>query len=627
MQDMPRPPAIDRGADRVQELKATLLHPTSRLQEIDALVELGWELRMSRPEQARALSDRAIELSQSDEFSAQPYVRGKASSLINRAFIDTYAGELDTAVSGCLQAMALLKRERAPQAEIHAWYTLSWNSFFLGDYPAALDHGLKALSLSREFGDQLSEAWALDVVASCHAATKDFATAAPMFQQALAIFRDLNDIQGELRLLNNLAYSLYLIAQYIPALDAGQQCLQLARRAALHNDVFNVCCTIATILIDMGRLDEADVYLQESMSGLEAYGWNVTHVNVLQEWSRICLAKNDAQGALSYLLRALELAARLDQRAEQAACHKALAAVYERQSQNAKALEHYKEFHALNEAVIGERASKRLAVLSVTYQVEAAQREAEAYRLQANELQIKEEALRQRTIELEARNQELDAFAHTVAHDLKNPVSRIISATELLLDDEYPPDDEERRRSTLFIARAGHKMNNIVDELLLLASVRQLEVQAAPLDMANIVAEARQRLTDAIEQSQAEISIEQPESWPPALGYAVWVEEIWVNYLSNAIKYGGQPLHIALGAELQPDGQVRFWVRDNGSGLALEDQARLFTPFTRLDPERAKGHGLGLSIVLRIVEKLGGHVGVESQPGQGSTFFFTLPAA
>ena len=70
---------------------------------------------------------------------------------------------------------------------------------------------------------------------------------------------------------------------------------------------------------------------------------------------------------------------------------------------------------------------------------------------------------------------------------------------------------------------------------------------------------------------------------------------------------------------------ARFWVQDNGPGLSAEAQARLFTPFTRLDQARIQGHGLGLSIVRRIVEKLGGQVGVESQPRQGSRFFFTLP--
>jgi signal transduction histidine kinase len=84
---------------------------------------------------------------------------------------------------------------------------------------------------------------------------------------------------------------------------------------------------------------------------------------------------------------------------------------------------------------------------------------------------------------------------------------------------------------------------------------------------------------------------------------------------------------VELGATQQPDGTVRFWVRDNGDGLTSVEQARLFKSFERLDRVRAKGHGLGLSIVRRIVEKLGGQVGVESEKGVGSVFSFTLPLA
>jgi signal transduction histidine kinase len=145
--------------------------------------------------------------------------------------------------------------------------------------------------------------------------------------------------------------------------------------------------------------------------------------------------------------------------------------------------------------------------------------------------------------------------------------------------------------------------------------------------MANIVDEARLRLSDLIEERQAEIVLPEASAWPVALGHAEWIVEVWVNYFSNAIKYGGQPPCMKLGAEAQPDGMVRFWARDNGHGLSPEEQARLFTPFTRLNQVRAKGHGLGLSIVRRIVEKLGGQVGVESRIGQGSSFFFTLPSA
>jgi signal transduction histidine kinase len=148
--------------------------------------------------------------------------------------------------------------------------------------------------------------------------------------------------------------------------------------------------------------------------------------------------------------------------------------------------------------------------------------------------------------------------------------------------------------------------------------------------MTAIVTAAQDRLADLIIACQGEIIL--PPVWPMAVGYAPWIEEVWVNYLSNALKYGGNPPQIELGFDVAkeavdqfPNFQIRFWVRDNGPGLTPEEQGRLFTPFTRLDQVRAKGHGLGLSIVRRIVEKLGGQVGVESEVGWGSTFWFTLP--
>jgi signal transduction histidine kinase len=167
-------------------------------------------------------------------------------------------------------------------------------------------------------------------------------------------------------------------------------------------------------------------------------------------------------------------------------------------------------------------------------------------------------------------------------------------------------------------------MSSIINELFLLSTVREMDVDLTPLNMEQVVAEAQQRLVNVIQACRAEIVL--PQSWPTALGYGPWIEEVWFNYLSNALKYGGQPPRIELGAELQPDNTVRFWAHDNGAGIAPEAQARLFTPFTRLDRMRAQGHGLGLSIVRRIVHKLGGQVGVESEIGQGSVFSFTLPA-
>lgn len=220
--------------------------------------------------------------------------------------------------------------------------------------------------------------------------------------------------------------------------------------------------------------------------------------------------------------------------------------------------------------------------------------------------------------------QELEAFAHTVAHDLKNPLSALIIDAGLLVVHFDKLTAKEQHHRLEKIKKTAHRMSNIIDALLLLASVRQLdEVPIDSLDMALLVGEVQQRLEHMIADQQAEVVL--PDTWPAVKSFAPWVEEVWVNYLSNALKYGGQPPHIELGAEAQSSGMVRFWIRDNGPGLTPEEQAQLFVPFSRLSQAQVKGHGLGLSIVQRIVAKLGGEVGVESEPGTGSTFSFTLP--
>lgn len=220
--------------------------------------------------------------------------------------------------------------------------------------------------------------------------------------------------------------------------------------------------------------------------------------------------------------------------------------------------------------------------------------------------------------------EELNAFAHTVAHDLKNPLFVFTGTAQILEADYQTMPPEKLQQSLQAIVRVGRKMNNIVDELLL-SGVRQQEIVCQSLDMGGIVSEAQQRLSHLVAAAQAEITL--PATWPAALGYAPWVEEVWVNYLSNGLKYGGQPPRLEVGAVETENGQVCFWVRDYGPGLTPEEQARLFTPFTRLGQVQTQGHGLGLSIARRIVEKLGGQVSVESNgtPGQGSIFRFTLP--
>lgn len=221
---------------------------------------------------------------------------------------------------------------------------------------------------------------------------------------------------------------------------------------------------------------------------------------------------------------------------------------------------------------------------------------------------------------------ELDAFAHTVAHDLKNPLATLNGRLWLATTMLGQTDEATMRRHLAQASNAARRLNEIIEELLVLTGVRRQQIVPAPLDMAAIVAESVDRLESLLREHAA--TVHRPATWPTALGHAPWVIEVWVNFISNAVKYGGPAPQITVGGEPGADGRtVRFWVQDQGPGLDAAAQALMFVPFTRISAGRATGHGLGLSIVRRIVEKLDGKIGLESQPGTGTRFWFELPTA
>ncbi|HEX6034523.1 MAG TPA: HAMP domain-containing sensor histidine kinase [Anaerolineales bacterium] len=241
-----------------------------------------------------------------------------------------------------------------------------------------------------------------------------------------------------------------------------------------------------------------------------------------------------------------------------------------------------------------------------------------------DDLQRSNAQLREQVTALEVRNKELEEYAYMVAHDLKEPLTVLILNADLIKD-VSDLTEEECRECLLHMKSTAYEMRSMIKSLLLFAEVNKAEAPSGVVQMAQVVANVQARLRYRIREKQAQVDV--PQYWPDALGYGPWIEEVWANLLSNAIKYGGCPPRVELGASASPDGMLRFWMRDNGPGIPPEARTRLFTPGAPLNRLSHSGAGLGLPIVYSIVEKLGGQVGIESEHGQGSLFYFTLPAA
>jgi PAS domain S-box-containing protein len=234
-----------------------------------------------------------------------------------------------------------------------------------------------------------------------------------------------------------------------------------------------------------------------------------------------------------------------------------------------------------------------------------------------------ERELQSQRDELAIKNAELEAYDHTIAHSLKTPLSASLHFLEIL--SEFKADNLSEEQHQL-LSQAQTTLENtgeIVDALLMLSTVSNQQVESRPLDMKRLVQEALRQL--ATERLSAQATVQMPGTWLPAAGHAPWVGEVWLNYLSNAFKYCEPPVKLELGCSKEGPGSVRYWVQDNGNPLTQEEREQLFVPFSRLHHGRIDGHGLGLTIVQRIVGKLGGIAGVETPDSGGNRFFFTLP--
>jgi len=262
---------------------------------------------------------------------------------------------------------------------------------------------------------------------------------------------------------------------------------------------------------------------------------------------------------------------------------------------------------------------------AVDYITKPIQREELLARIQHHlQLHTLQKELRAKSDDLAQKNAELEAYAHTIAHSLKTPLaaaSRFLEILQKFKSDGLAAEQRDLlQKSSSALAMTGEA----VDALLLLSTIAQQNVEMHPVDMNSVVVQVLSQLADLQSRTGAQVKL--PDTWPSALGYEPWVGEVWLNLVSNALKYGGSPAQVELGGASEGS-QVRFWVRDNGQTLSEHERRRVFIPFTRLHQERAPGHGLGLATVQRILSRLGGNVGVRPGPQLGNEFFFELPAA
>ena len=226
--------------------------------------------------------------------------------------------------------------------------------------------------------------------------------------------------------------------------------------------------------------------------------------------------------------------------------------------------------------------------------------------------------------ELRASNRFLDAYAQTIARDLKNPLLTIRASTNLLKTRQNEVSSGTVDYLISNINEHSQKMLTLLEELLLISTVRQTEeISFTTLKMGSLIDSALKRLPTSETFKKEKIIL--PDEWPVAFGKPAWVEEIWVNYFTVFAQSSVSGVTLQIGASKNgTEATARFWVQNVGAPLPAEDRAQLLRTFSELESIRMDEFGLGLSMVKRIVTRLNGQMGIEND--RTTCMWFTLPA-
>jgi PAS domain S-box-containing protein len=239
-----------------------------------------------------------------------------------------------------------------------------------------------------------------------------------------------------------------------------------------------------------------------------------------------------------------------------------------------------------------------------------------------------EQALAEKACELERSNQELEQFAYVASHDLQEPLRMVSSYTQLLARRYADKLDRDGHEFVQFAVEGAARMQALINDLLAYSRVGSKGKPFGPVDTAEVLRRVLKNLEIAVQESDARITV---DPLPTVTGDATQLTQLFQNLVGNAIKFrGSQPPVIRISAASDPkEGGVlwQFVVRDQGLGIESQHFERIFVIFQRLHSrEEYPGTGIGLAVCKKIVERHGGQIWVESKPGAGTAFYFTLPA-
>jgi signal transduction histidine kinase/Tfp pilus assembly protein PilF len=432
---------------------------------------------------------------------------------------------------------------------------------------------------------------------------------------------------------------------------------------------------IGTIYTKKEKFENAADYLQQSIDLARKIDlpWGVMVGKKYLGF--LYLKQGNVTAAKDYFFESLELAANINDVHQQMELHQALSGVFESEDQKNLAFDQLKQYQELEASIYDEnmldeiyaleyieervRQEEELKSSNLTIELlkeQAKYRQIRTYLLlvlfiatlivasligyyylrkqqmyevlekTSNLLEEKNIQIEKSNKELAVANSDLKQFTYAASHDLKAPLRTISSFTTLLRRRNKATLDENSEEYFDFILGAVDRMQTLLTDLLDYAKLGSEHIPEKTVDLNQVVRASLFNLQESIDQTNAQIAL--PSSFPKVKGHETQLLQVFQNLIGNALKFHGpEPPVLQVNFESR-EGHYLFSIKDNGIGIADDQKEKIFKMFARLnDHARFEGTGIGLATCRKIIERHGGQIWVDSSPGEGSTFYFTLPVS
>jgi signal transduction histidine kinase/Flp pilus assembly protein TadD len=604
--------------EKIHSLEAQLAKATDRPERIDLMNNLAYHLRSNDMARAESLTDEALSLALKSRHRF-----GIASAFRNKGVFAYNRGNYQEALKHLNRALSEFQNLQ----DVHGQGSVLTNKglvyWKLGEHSKAMECYMFALQINMQMNDKVHQCGTLINIGGLYQTMGNLDKAIEFYEQALD-FAKACDLYLEWgTVLSNIGTVYYYKNEKQKALDYFLESLEIRTKTHQEREISVSLLNAGAAYFDLGQVKKGLEMMKKSLERRRAMGDKSGEAHTLQAVGHALLTSKQYQASIAYLMESVTLSQEIGTKNIEKQAQQLLAEAYRELGDYQKAYEHFVKFHELEKALIVEQSEERTKKLTLKYELDKSQREAELYRLKNEELALLNE-------ELQQANQLKSELLSIAAHDLKNPLQTIMGFADLIGEESKQLSSINKKAS--LIRRAAQKMLRLIQDLLETAAIDsgKLELNRRKSDLGLLVqtvsenfylmAEAKhQKLEMSIEENcMVNIDVER-------------MREVVENLISNAIKYSPPEKTIRVTVSRSINSTVRLSIQDEGQGLSEEDMKKLFGKFQRLSARPTGGEsstGLGLSIVKKLVEMHGGKVWAESEgKAKGATFFVELPLA